>query len=129
MALPSLVDVSIPDSSHITVCGDVHGQYYDMMHIFKLNGNPSPENPYLFNGAPGLLRGAVPRRVGSAPACAELAPSLFTPPAPEATRWPQRLCACRRFCGPRLIQRGGYPHAAGLEGAVPPGHAPVPGQP
>jgi hypothetical protein len=24
--LPSLVDVDVPDSGHITVCGDVHGQ-------------------------------------------------------------------------------------------------------
>lgn len=32
------------------MCGDVHGQYYDLMNIFKINGNPSEENPYLFNG-------------------------------------------------------------------------------
>lgn len=24
--LPSLVDISVPDEGHITVCGDVHGQ-------------------------------------------------------------------------------------------------------
>ena len=34
----------------ITVCGDIHGQYYDVMNIFKLNGYPSREKPYLFNG-------------------------------------------------------------------------------
>lgn len=34
----------------LTICGDVHGQYYDFLNIFKLNGMPSPENPYLFNG-------------------------------------------------------------------------------
>jgi len=25
-------------------------QYYDLLNIFKLNGLPSEENPYLFNG-------------------------------------------------------------------------------
>jgi len=48
--LDSLVDISIDELEEITVCGDVHGQYYDLMNIFKINGNPSEENPYLFNG-------------------------------------------------------------------------------
>ena len=34
----------------ITVCGDTHGQYYDVLNIFRLNGYPSATNPYLFNG-------------------------------------------------------------------------------
>jgi len=25
-ALPSLVDIHVPDGKHFTVCGDVHGQ-------------------------------------------------------------------------------------------------------
>ncbi|KAI5068358.1 hypothetical protein GOP47_0016703 [Adiantum capillus-veneris] len=50
MALPSLVDISVPDNGQFTVCGDVHGQYYDLLNIFELNGLPSDENPYLFNG-------------------------------------------------------------------------------
>lgn len=49
-ALPTLVDVEVPKGKEITVCGDTHGQYYDLLNIFKLNGNPSKENPYLFNG-------------------------------------------------------------------------------
>jgi len=47
---PSLVDVSIPEGSKFTVCGDIHGQFYDLMNIFALNGLPSADNPYLFNG-------------------------------------------------------------------------------
>lgn len=47
---PSLVDVAIPDDGKFTVCGDIHGQYYDLMNIFEKNGLPSPTNPYLFNG-------------------------------------------------------------------------------
>ncbi|MBA0628221.1 hypothetical protein Godav_022985 [Gossypium davidsonii] len=49
-ALPSLVDINVPDGSLLTVCGDVHGQFYDLINIFELNGLPSEENPYLFNG-------------------------------------------------------------------------------
>ncbi|ONI17603.1 hypothetical protein PRUPE_3G168900 [Prunus persica] len=49
-ALPSLVDINVPKGNHFTVCGDVHGQFYDLLNIFELNGLPSEENPYLFNG-------------------------------------------------------------------------------
>jgi Calcineurin-like phosphoesterase/PPP5 TPR repeat region len=48
--LPSLVDVPVGQDEKITVCGDTHGQYFDLLHIFSLNGNPSVSNPYLFNG-------------------------------------------------------------------------------
>ena len=34
----------------MTVCGDIHGQYYDVLNIFTLNGNPGEKNKYLFNG-------------------------------------------------------------------------------
>nr|CAD1842223.1 unnamed protein product [Ananas comosus var. bracteatus] len=49
-AMPTLVDITVPNGHHFTVCGDVHGQYYDLLNIFELNGLPSEENPYLFNG-------------------------------------------------------------------------------
>ena len=48
--LPSLVEVPVPDGAQITVCGDIHGQFYDLLHIFELNGWPAQDNPYLFNG-------------------------------------------------------------------------------
>lgn len=49
-ALPTVVDVPVPDSTSITVCGDVHGQFFDLLHIFDVNGLPAPDNPYVFNG-------------------------------------------------------------------------------
>lgn len=49
--LPNVVPIPIGKSDKITVCGDVHGQYYDLANsIFAQNGLPSKENPYLFNG-------------------------------------------------------------------------------
>ena len=35
---PTLVDIRLPKDGVINVCGDIHGQYYDMMKIFKLRG-------------------------------------------------------------------------------------------
>jgi serine/threonine-protein phosphatase 5 len=51
-ALPTVVDVQIPRAKGgmLTVCGDVHGQFYDFLNIFKLNGYPSEAHAYLFNG-------------------------------------------------------------------------------
>mmetsp|Transcript_55248 Transcript_55248/g.131715 ORF Transcript_55248/g.131715 Transcript_55248/m.131715 type:complete len:496 (+) Transcript_55248:109-1596(+) len=46
----TLVDVPVPEDGEITVCGDVHGQYYDLLNIWELNGIPSMSNPYIFNG-------------------------------------------------------------------------------
>ena len=37
-------------AKHTTVCGDVHGQGRDFLNIFKLFGEPSAKNPFLFNG-------------------------------------------------------------------------------
>ncbi|XP_021945606.1 serine/threonine-protein phosphatase 5 [Folsomia candida] len=47
---PSLIEVTIPDDKEFTVCGDIHGQFYDLINIFTINGLPSESNPYLFNG-------------------------------------------------------------------------------
>ncbi len=47
---PTLVDINVPDGKKFTICGDIHGQFYDLMNIFELNGAPSEDNPYLFNG-------------------------------------------------------------------------------
>lgn len=47
---PTLVDVNIEQGEKFTVVGDIHGQFYDLLNILSLNGLPSEDNPYLFNG-------------------------------------------------------------------------------
>ncbi len=37
----------ISQCNKFTVCGDIHGQYYDLINIFKINGVPSQDNPYV----------------------------------------------------------------------------------
>jgi len=48
--LDTLVSITVPPDSHFNVCGDVHGQFYDLLNLFELNELPSESNPYLFNG-------------------------------------------------------------------------------
>lgn len=48
--LPCVVRVHVDEGCRFTVVGDTHGQLADVLHIFEINGVPSPFNQYLFNG-------------------------------------------------------------------------------
>ncbi|CAD0057586.1 unnamed protein product [Aureobasidium pullulans] len=47
---PTMVETHVDQGKKITVCGDTHGQYFDLMEIFRINGRPSADHAYLFNG-------------------------------------------------------------------------------
>lgn len=42
-----MVKITVPPGQKFTICGDVHGQFYDLCNIFDLNGLPSETNPYV----------------------------------------------------------------------------------
>jgi len=50
MGQSSLVDISLSKDDHLNVCGDIHGQFFDLANIFDLFGFPTKRNQYLFNG-------------------------------------------------------------------------------
>lgn len=48
--LPTLVYINVREDETLTICGDIHGQFYDLINIMNINGYPSETNSYLFNG-------------------------------------------------------------------------------
>ncbi|EPS37659.1 hypothetical protein H072_8668 [Dactylellina haptotyla CBS 200.50] len=46
----TMPDVTVEKGNRLTICGDTHGQYFDLLEIFNKNGYPSEKHAYLFNG-------------------------------------------------------------------------------
>lgn len=52
-ALPTLINVPMPSvPSRINICGDTHGQFFDLMNILSdsVAGQPNSTNVFVFNG-------------------------------------------------------------------------------
>ncbi|KAK0225893.1 phosphoprotein phosphatase [Armillaria fumosa] len=46
----TMVEVSLEDGITCDVIGDVHGQFYDMLHLYSMTGEPSEKHYLLMNG-------------------------------------------------------------------------------
>ncbi|KIJ67953.1 hypothetical protein HYDPIDRAFT_83817, partial [Hydnomerulius pinastri MD-312] len=46
----SLVNLNLEDGETCDVIGDVHGQFYDFLHLYSLTGTPRPDHCLLMNG-------------------------------------------------------------------------------
>lgn len=91
-------------SSPVTVVGDIHGQFHDLIEIFRIGG-PAPSTNYLFLGEYGQ---AGVRQVGG--------PSVIPIERPTASNL-QPLTS-RRLCRPRTALRGDNIIAHLLEASV-----------
>ncbi|KAK5064660.1 hypothetical protein LTR84_000494 [Exophiala bonariae] len=46
----TMVEMEVEPGTQLTICGDTHGQYFDLLEIFRLSGFPTEKHSYLFNG-------------------------------------------------------------------------------
>lgn len=45
----NLVHITLEDEQRMTICGDIHGQFFDLVKIFEINGLPSNNHIYVLS--------------------------------------------------------------------------------
>jgi len=45
-----MLEVKVEKGQTLSIVGDIHGQYYDLLRIFDYGGHPSKDRHYLFIG-------------------------------------------------------------------------------
>ena len=58
-SISDLMLITPPKRCPVTVCGDIHGQFHDLMELFRIGG-PNPDTNYLFMGTLSFRPAFIP---------------------------------------------------------------------